>query len=304
MIHQSLLDLAPPSALIPSLARARRAVDDVEYRPSRTAGALARRLVPDLAHLDSVEVWKLEPYRGSEFESLEVLPRARSSRRTILVNDNLPNTLRRKLSRRGREERLSISIGDRFEAYPRAEPRFAITRSVLRVLEETRGFEISLTTRSPLVLRDRDLLQRLDVSHTVTVRVPIATLDKRLAAQLEPNAPDPASRLEIVRSLALDGIAVSVLCGPLLPGLNNSTDELDPLFGAVRLAGAMDVVGDARLSSPKYRRRVGAWLEKHLPERAGTVLGLLATHRHGDPLGTLKRLRLTYGFPILRAGRG
>jgi len=303
MIHQNVLDLAPPLTLLPSLAGAREAVDDVEYRPSRTARALARRLVPDLAHLDSAEVWKLEPYRGSEFESLEVAPRARASRRRILVNDDLPNTLRRELSRHGHEG-LSISIGDRFEAYPTAEPRFAITRSILRVLEETGGFEICLTTRSPLVLRDQDLLQRLDVNHTVTVKVPIATLDKRLAAQLEPNAPDPASRLDIVRSLALDGIAVSVSCGPLLPGLNNSTDELDPLFAAVRLAGAIDVVGDARLSNPKYRRRVAAWLEKHVPERAARVLGLLATHRDGDPLGTLERLRLTYGFPILRAGRG
>lgn len=303
MIHQIVLDLAPPLTLIPSLAGARQVVDNVEYRPSRTSGALARRLVPDLVHLGSAQVWKLEPYRGSEFESLEHAPRAGASRRRILVNDDLPNTLRRQLRRHG-QERLSISIGDRFEAYPRAEPRFAITRSILRVLEETEGFEICLTTRSPLVLRDQDLLQRLDVNHTVTVKVPIATLDKRLAAQLEPNAPDPASRLEIVRSLALDGIAVSVSCRPLLPGINNSTDELDPLFGAVRLAGAIDIVGNARLSNPKYRRRVAAWLEEHAPERAATVLGLLATPHNGNPLGTLERLRLAYGFPVLRAGRG
>jgi DNA repair photolyase len=248
-------------------------------------------------------IWRLEPYSGSEFDSLRRLPRFGVGGRRILVNNDLPATLRRELSRHN-PSRLSITIGNRFEAYPAAEQRFAITRSILDVLGEATGFELKLTTRSPLVLRDQDLIRRLDMNHSVTVYVPIATLDGQLAAQLEPNAPDPASRLEIVRRLAIDGIAVVVSCSPILPGINNSADELDPLFAAVHQAGALDVIGNIELVSSRNRQRIAAWLDEFAPDRASTVLTLLANGSRANHLGTLERLRLAYGFPVLRSGRG
>lgn len=303
MTRQSVLNLTPVLRPFPALAVSHRAGEGVEYRASKTARALHRSHLPDLRHLDATAGWQLEPYRGSEFDSLEDPPRGRAAGRRILVNEGLAETLRRELSRRD-HQRLSIAIGDRFEAYPTAEEHFAITRSILEVLEEAKGVELRLTTRSPLVLRDQDLLGRLDMSHSVTVHIPIAALDAQLAAQIEPDAPDPVSRLEIVRHLALDGIAVVVSYGPILPGINNSADELDPLFAAVRRAGAIDVIGNTRLLSPKNRRRVGAWLDRHVPDRATTVLRLLASGSRATHLGTLERLRLAYGFPVLRAGRG
>lgn len=303
MIQQQILDLTPPFGLLSGLAPTSETADRVEYRHFATPRGLKRRSVPDFAHLDSVETWSLEPYRGLEFEALTEASRWHARKRRILVNDRLPEVLGRALPRH-RHERLSITIGDPFEAYPSEERRFGITRSVLRALEASRGYQIDLTTRSPLILRDQDSLQKLDLNHAVTVFVPIATLDPVLQGRLEPETATPASRLEIVRSLASEGISVVVSCGPMLPGINNSADELNPLFDAIRRAGALDVIGDTRLSAPKHRRRVAAWLEQHFPTRAERVLGRLAGGRNGALLGTLDRLRLSYGFPVPRAGRG
>ena len=303
MIHQELLEFTPALTLPPGFARPGQQTDGVEYRSSSSARALLRRTAPDLSHFDRRNAWPLEPYRGSESGSLLDAAKTRSGRRRVLVDSALPATLRRRLSRCAHPG-LSITLGERFEPYPSAEERFTITRTLLEILEEARDLEIEVKTGSPLVLRDLDLLRRLDLKHTVTVTVPIATLDRKLAVRLEGNAAEPSKRLEIVRALALDGIAVVVACGPLLPGINSSADELSPLFAAVRRAGALDVLGDARPTEPKYRRSIAGWLDEHAPESAAAVLRALTSGGSKTLLGTLERLRLTHGFPKLRAGRG
>lgn len=303
MLRQSVLDLTPDLTFLPPASSATQSPRRAEYRWARSARGLARRTVPDLENLAYAGVWRLAPYRGSEYESPFESAPSKAANRQILVNQRLPKTLRRALSAR-RDGRLSIAIGDRFEAYPRAERDLGVTRSVLEVLEEFTGFEIELTTRAPLVLRDQDLLRRLDLKHTVAVTIPIATLEADLSARLEPNQPGPAARFEIVRNLSRDGIGVTVAFGPIVRGINDSIDEMVPLFDRALGAGALDVVSDARGSKTTSGHRLAEWLEEHYPERASAILE--SSRRHPAPThrGTLERLRLSYGFPVSRAGRG
>ncbi|MCP4201970.1 MAG: hypothetical protein GY769_08560 [bacterium] len=301
MLRQCALDLTPTPTPY-GRAAFDRCGEGVEYRLSRAAAAIDRSSVRGLGLLDDRAVWKLEPYRGSGFGLLNPCARSRPASRRVLVSEGLADTLRRELARTNHRT-LSVAIGDRFEAYPTAEERFAVTRSILEVLAEASGIALKLTTRSPLILRDQDLLGQLDLNHSITVHMPIATLDVRLAAQMEPNASPPAARLEIARRLSRDGIAVIIPC-PILPGINSSADELDPLFAAARRAGAIDVIADARLSSPRNRRRVAAWLERHKSDRSAMVLKLMTSGAPASHFGTLERLRLAHGFPALRSGRG
>lgn len=302
MIQQNVLDLTPSVDLFAHLAKPGAANGEVDFRATGTFRGLRRRRIPHLASLEAVETWTLEPYRGSEFEILPQAPGPGVRRKRILFQRHLPEILRGELSRRDPEQ-LSIRLGDPFEAYPSAEQRLRITRSLLEALETSRGHQIDLTTRSPLVLRDQDLLRRLDLKHSVTVRVPIATLDASLAARFEPGTATPASRLAIVRALARDGISVVISCQPVLPGINSSADELVPLFEAIRRAGALDVLSDMPLTASRDRRRVGAWLDRNFPEQKAKVLGRLGPSR-SSYLGTLERLRLSFGFPVHSAGRG
>lgn len=300
MLYQTALELTPALDFFSPPAASANAV---EYQSDPNLRSLTRRSVPDFEHLVATETWTVEPYRGVEFHGLAESAGSGERRRRIRFHPKLAEVLGRKLSRKGLEP-LEIAIGGRFEPYPSAERQFEVTRSVLRALAGSRGHQIDLTTRSPLVLRDQDHLARLDLSHAMTVRIPLPTLDPDLLARLEPGHAVPAARLEIVRSLARNGIAVVVACDPILPGLNNTVDELDPLFAAVRRAGAVDIVAAPPAAGPRHRRRISAWLEQHYPERASTVLAQLANTRGGTILGTFGRLRLSYGFPVHRAGRG
>src|SRR5262249_44967875 len=82
---------------------------------------------------------------------------------------------------------------------PRADPyssrRAARPRALLETCRELEGLALSLTTRSPWILRDLELLGEIDAYHTVSIEVPITAADPAVARRLEPDAADPAERL-------------------------------------------------------------------------------------------------------------
>lgn len=125
----------------------------------------------------------------------------------------------RKAARRGEP----IVLGSAAEPY---EPGQSLSPSFLEDLARMEGLEISITARSPRILRDLELLVELDKRHAVAVRV-----------MIEPGAPDLGIRLQAVRSLALEGIATRIL---VVPGIGDEAD-LRELLEEAREAGAHDV---------------------------------------------------------------
>ena len=164
-------------------------------------------------------------------------------------------------------------------------------RSPLAALRHHEGLEVSVTTRSPEILRDLDLLVDLDRRCSVTVSMVLAALDPFLVRRLEPQAAEPKARLRAVARLAAEGIAVRVVCAPLRFGLNDSERALRPLFAAAREAGAQDVV-------PALDR----------PTRLARLRGVFALRPHqadfDTNLAVFRRLRLEHGFPRPMVGRG
>ncbi|MFQ5525479.1 MAG: radical SAM protein [Thermoanaerobaculia bacterium] len=307
MLHQTALSLTPYATSSPPIFGeapngAPTCAARTHFYRTRARKAFRRSERGLLAGEKTRSVRVLEPYRGSEWPLVGTAGSLRGSRR-ILVRVGLDDAVRRELVSDASDSD-PIEIGSAWDPYPSAEARFEATRAVLRALCETRGLELHLTTRSPLILRDLDLLRELDLGHSVTVRIPAATLDPRLSRVLEPGTAEPRARLEVVRCLAADGIATEVVCDPVLPGINSSADELDPLFAAARDAGAIDLVGDTRILRPAGRRRLLAWLRRRFPDRVDAVRRSLGTGSPDAVTGTLRRLRLAYGFPMLRSGRG
>jgi DNA repair photolyase len=180
----------------------------------------------------------------------------------------------------------SLILGAQADPYPAAEAVHQRTRRLLEHLPETIGLEISILTRSPLLLRDLDLLVDLDQRHVVTVGVLIPAADPRLARRLERRSgakvlATPDNRFELVRALAAQGIATEVLCTPIRPGENSSTAVLRELFDRAHQAGAFDV-------RP-------APIHPSIRPTAAESQQLLALFR---------RLRLERGFPRVLPGRG
>ena len=309
-----LLPVLPPIGRPDPDAMAIRRNAEVEYRPLAVRGILNRNLSSRVPF-----AWTLNPYRGCEFACTYCYARYthgffdltdwRDFERRIFVKEGAAQALRRKLKRtdlRGQP----IAIGTVTDPYQPAERHFGVTRSLLEVFRQAEGLSLTLATKSPLVLRDLDLLVELDRRHAVTVALSVTTLDPALARKIERRAPDPQARMRTLRRLTAAGIATKVYCMPLMPGVNDGEEELEPLFEAARDGGAEDVVASPLFLRSAARARFWPWIERefpHLKTRYHRLYGRRDYLRSSDSramLDTFRRLRTRCGFPQTRHGRG
>ncbi len=149
--------------------------------------------------------------------------------RYVDVKVNAPEVLEREL--RGlRKDQVFLSSAS--DPYQPVEAKYGITRRCLEVLQRN-GFPISILTRSPLVLRDIELLRKFK---WVRVGMSITTVPVR---QFEPGVPPLQRRIATLRKLAEAGIPTRVSLAPVIPGI--VMVDLDRLFEDMSDAGVSSV---------------------------------------------------------------
>jgi DNA repair photolyase len=225
--------------------------------------------------------WSLNPYIGCEFGCTYCYARDThrwtlermgggpsdhpSFERDILVKSNLADALVRTLDP-AKLAGQTLAIGTATDPYQPAERRFRLTRQALETLMAYRGIRLGITTKSPLVVRDIDLLKKLGERHEVSVNLSIATLDPRLARRLEARSAVPAARLRAVRQLTGAGIRTGVFVMPILPCITDGRRELDALLAAAKEAGARFASWSALRLGPAARRHFLPHLAREFPE--------------------------------------
>lgn len=135
------------------------------------------------------------------------------------VKVNAPELLAREVLRKHKGR---VWISGVCDAYQDLEGTYRLTRRCLEILVE-HGWPVTVQTKSPLVLRDLDLLRRApeaEVGFTIT------TADERVRAAFEPGAPPVAARIEALRALHAAGVETFVMVAPLLPGADALPDLL------------------------------------------------------------------------------
>ena len=115
------------------------------------------------------------------------------------------------------------------DPYQPIEERFKLTRECLEILIEY-GWPVVVQTRSPLVLRDMDIIKR-GINTEVGFSIP--TADDSVRKMFEPGAPSIEARINALNELHKEGIKTYVMIAPMLPG----AEELPEM-----LAGKIDRV--------------------------------------------------------------
>ena len=177
------------------------------------------------------------------------------------VKENAAEVLAREVRRRTPG---SILFGSVCDVYQPVEATRGLTRACLSALAGARGFETGILTKSDLVVRDVDVLSRLEsprVGFTVT------TLDDGLAGLLEPGAARPWSRLEAMRELSRAGVPVWGFVAPVVPGFSDDEDSLRALLRAMRDAGADHAMVDTLNPYARVRRMLRPAVARRFPER-------------------------------------
>lgn len=246
----------------------------------------------------------------SLMRDIAAMPAWLTFERRIFVKENAAAALRAQLRSLSRNPQRwaqlredGIAIGTSTDPYQPAERRFRITRSILEVLADYAGVPVSITTKSPLVTRDIDLLQRIAECSPVRVHVSLITTDRDLARRIEPRSPTPESRLRAVARLRAAGIDAGMFVMPVLPGITDGAEALDALVRAIAEAGATHLVAATLRLRASARQRYLPFIEQEFPElapryRASYAGGYHVSQKYRDGLRAfVQGLCLKHGVP-------
>lgn len=266
--------------------------------------------------------WSLNPYIGCEFGCGYCYARdthrwtaerhslsnpledpRQQFERVIFVKENAASVLRRTLEPAKVGNRLLL-IGTATDPYQPAERRFGITRSLLEALAGFRDLTIGITTKSPLVARDVDLLKALALRHRISVSLSIISTDPTVIRRFEPKTPLPHARLRAVRALADAGVDVGLLIAPIIPAVTDGWAALGALMAAGKEAGARRADGFALRLAPVARAGFLPVLEREFPELIDRYRARFRDRETMDPGYTtalarrIRTLQRIHGFPV------
>ena len=218
----------------------------VEFRPLESSELVNRINDPRFPF-----GWTINPFRGCEFGCRYCYARPTHSylghadplefERRIYVKHADEAKLLSRL-RRARESGEEVAIGAVTDPYQPAESRFRVTRRVLEGVERVPGLRVGITTKSPSITRDLDLLRRIAAAGELMVNVSLTSLDAALLRRIEPRAPRPDLRLAAMAELAAAGVPARLFAMPVLPFLTDREAALRKLFAAARGAGAREAI--------------------------------------------------------------
>lgn len=218
--------------------------------------------------------WSLNPYRGCTHGCHYCYARATHAHlglnvgpdftRRIFVKSNVVEVLRRELAARSwRHE--EVAIGTATDPYQPGEGRFELMPGILQVFADFHS-PVSVVTKSTLVWRDRDLLVRLQAVAGARISFTVTTLDPDISRALEPGAPPPLKRLEIMRRLVEAGVPCGVFLAPVVPGITDSPAALAALADAARAHGASWLWASPLRLAPLVKEHFLGWLGDSRPD--------------------------------------
>jgi DNA repair photolyase len=128
------------------------------------------------------------------------------------------------------------------------------------------GTPCSVLTKSPLLLRDIEVMKRLAERVGFTANLSVPTLDEKAWRATEPRTPHPKARLEAVAELNRAGIPTGILVAPLMPGINDAPEQVEPLLELAREAGATHIGGVALHLRGEVKQIFFDWLRAQRPD--------------------------------------
>ncbi len=232
--------------------------------------------------------WSLNPYMGCAHRCTFCYVRAfelRADRpsddrygRSIRVKVNVAEVLRRELARPSWAGEV-VAIGAATDPYQPAEGRYKLTRGCLEALRDASN-PFSLITRSPMVVRDLDVLVDAASRAEVGVVFSVPTLDEEVWRRTEPGTPPPRRRLEALSKLVAAGVKAGVGMAPILPGISDSPEQLERVVRAAREAGATNVWANVLYLKPGTREHFLEALASDWPEELDRYERLYASRAY------------------------
>jgi DNA repair photolyase len=218
--------------------------------------------------------WTINPYRGCSHACQFCFARpthnyldfnAREDfEKQIVVKVNAPELVRAE-TRRPSWKRELVAIGTNTDPYQWVEGRYKLMPGIWEALRDSRT-PCSVLTKSPLVTRDVAILKEMSDMGLFSAAFSVPTIDEKAWRASEPRTPNPHARLEAAAELSRNGINVSILVAPLMPGINDDPKQVERILELAAEAGVTNVSGIHLHLRGEVRDIVMDWLETYRPD--------------------------------------
>ncbi|HKE79106.1 MAG TPA: intein-containing Rv2578c family radical SAM protein [Solirubrobacteraceae bacterium] len=188
----------------------------------------------------------------------------RDFEREIVVKVNVPEVLRVELARPSWKHE-HVALGTNTDPYQWVEGRYKLMRGIWEAMRDAAN-PCSVLTKSPLLLRDLDLMQEIAEVADFSANLSIPTIDEKAWRASEPHTPNPRARLEAVAELNRAGIPTGVLIAPLMPGINDDPRQVHEIVEAAAEAGATGISGIGLHLRGEVRGVFMEWLREYRPD--------------------------------------
>lgn len=145
----------------------------------------------------------------------------------IEVKENAPQLLEKALV--SKRNRCMIGTGAMSDPYLHAEEHLRLTRSCLELIDRYE-YGIAIQTKSARILRDMDLLEKINRRTKAVVQMTLTTYDEALCRKIEPNVSTTKERFEVLLKCREVGIPTIVWMTPILPFINDTEENIRGLL--------------------------------------------------------------------------
>ena len=153
----------------------------------------------------------------------------------IEVKENAVELLEDALARK--RKKCMIGTGSMTDPYIPLEMKLGNVRKTLELIYEY-GFGFTVITKSDRILRDLDLLQKINDKTKCVVQMTLTTYDEDLCRKIEPNVSTTEERFEVLQTLRDCGIPTVVWLSPILPFINDTEENI---------SGILDMCAEAKV---------------------------------------------------------
>lgn len=134
-----------------------------------------------------------------------------------------------KKSLKNKRQKVMIGTGSMADPYMPIEKRLEYTRNALKLIYKY-GHGFTCITKSDLILRDLDLIKKINESTKSVVQMTLTTADEDLCKILEPNVCSTKRRAEVLKTLNKNNIPTIVWICPILPFINDDEENINKII--------------------------------------------------------------------------
>lgn len=145
----------------------------------------------------------------------------------IEVKENAVELLEYALTHK--RKKCMIGTGAMTDPYIPLEMEVGNVRKALELIYK-HEFGFTVITKSDRILRDLDLLQKINEKTKCVVQMTLTTYDEHLCRKIEPNVSTTKERFEVLKQLRDAGIPTVVWLSPILPFINDTEENINGIL--------------------------------------------------------------------------